>query len=291
MLVRVLFAFMRLLHFLPFGALARVGEALGWLAFHLARPRREVCLINLRKCFPEMSEAERVVLARRHFMLFGRFLLDHAIMWWSSSRRFRRFVQIEDERYLDDAVGGPLIILSPHFLGMDMGGVRIACDRAVTNMYQKQKNPVVDAQVLDGRRRHVAPGTRFFSRQEGLRGIARAIRDGLPFYYMPDLDFGPDNSVFVPFFGVPAATITGVSRLAKLTGAKVVPCVARMLPGGAGYRVRFYPAWENFPGDDPVTDARRMNAFIEDRVREMPEQYYWVHKRFKTRPPGEAKWY
>jgi len=282
---------MWLLHFLPFGALARAGSGLGWLAFHLVRPRRAVCLINLRKCFPELSETERVALARRHFMLLGRFVLDHAIMWWASEQRFRRFVHLEDEHHLAAVLGRPLIILSPHFLGMDMGGVRIACDYAVTSMYQKQKNPVVDHQVYAGRLRFVAPGTRTFSRQEGLRTIARAIKEGLPFFYLPDLDFGPRDSVFVPFFGIPTATITGVSRLAKLTGARVVPCVTRILPGGQGYRVRFFPAWDNFPSGEEVEDARRMNAFIEERVREMPEQYYWVHKRFKTRPPGEKKLY
>ena len=118
--------------------------------------------------------------------------------------------------------------------------------------------------------------------------MVKALKRGESFYYLPDMDLGARDSVFVPFCGVPAATITGLSRIARLGGAVVVPCVTRQLPGAAGYVVRFYPAWRDFPSGDLEADARQMNAFIEERVREMPEQYYWLHKRFKTRPAGEA---
>ena len=124
-----------------------------------------------------------------------------------------------------------------------------------------------------------------------MRGVVKAVREGTPFYYLPDMDFGARDSIFVPFFGIPAATITGVSRLARLAHARVVPAVTRQLPGGEGYVLTFYPAWENFPSDDVVADTRRVNAFIEERVLEMPEQYYWLHKRFKTRPAGEPRFY
>ena len=117
------------------------------------------------------------------------------------------------------------------------------------------------------------------------------MKQGLPFYYLPDMDYGQRDTIFVPFFGVSAATITGVSRLARMAGARVLPCVTRMLPGGAGYVVRFLPAWEHYPGASIEADTLRMNAFVEEQVRQMPEQYLWVHKRFKTRPPGEASWY
>ena len=132
---------------------------------------------------------------------------------------------------------------------------------------------------------------RLVSREEGLRPLVRVMREGLPFYYLPDLDFGARDSVFVPFFGVPTATITGLSRIARLARAAVVPVITRQLPGGQGYVLQFFPAWENFPTDDVEADARRMNAFIEERVLEMPEQYHWLHKRFKTRPPGVAQLY
>jgi KDO2-lipid IV(A) lauroyltransferase len=130
-----------------------------------------------------------------------------------------------------------------------------------------------------------------FSRHHGVRSVVKAIRRGLPFYYLPDMDFGARDSIFVPFFGVPAATVTGLSRIARMAGAVVVPVVTRQLPGAGGYRVRFFPAWRDFPSGDLERDARRMNDFIEERVLEMPEQYFWLHKRFKTRPAGEAKYY
>jgi KDO2-lipid IV(A) lauroyltransferase len=291
MLSRFALCLMWLLHFLPLAILARVGEAVGGLAYHLVKPRRRVVLVNLAKCFPDMPEAERVALAKRHFRMVGRFFLEHSIMWYASKERFMRLVQYEDAQHLDAHIGRPVIILAPHFLGMDAAGVRVSCDHEITSMYQKQKDPVIDERIRSGRVRFIFGRSRLFSRQDGLRTIARSIKDAIPFFYLPDMDFGPAESTFVPFFGVQTATITGLSRLAKLTGAKVVPCVARILPGGQGYRARFYPAWEGFPTDDPLADTRRMNAFIEERVREMPEQYYWVHRRFKTRPPGEAGFY
>jgi KDO2-lipid IV(A) lauroyltransferase len=130
-----------------------------------------------------------------------------------------------------------------------------------------------------------------FSRQDGIRPVVRALRDGIPFYYLPDMDLGPRESIFVPFFGVPTATVPALSRLAQVSRARVVPIVTRQLPDGEGYAARFYPAWDDFPTGDIAADTQRMNEFIEAMVREMPEQYYWVHKRFKTRPPGQLKPY
>jgi len=286
-------ALMWLLHWLPLPLLARCGEALGHLAWYVVVPRRRVCLANLAACFPEWPESHRRAIARRHFALFGRFVLEHGILWWASVERFRRLVTIEGAHHLDAHRGRPLIVLAPHFLGLDMGGARIAADGSLASMYQKQKNAVLDARILAGRMRFIAlhAGSRLFSRLDGMLAIVRTVRQGVVFYYLPDMDLGARDAVFVPFFGVPAATITGVSRLAKLAGARVVPCVTEMLPGGAGYRVRFHAAWEAFPTDDPTADARRMNAFIEDQVRALPEQYYWLHKRFKTRPPGAPSLY
>ena len=159
----------------------------------------------------------------------------------------------------------------------------------VGSVYSQQKDPTFDRVLLHGRTRFVKPV--LFSRQEGIRPVIKALREGLPFYYLPDMDFGERDSIFVPFFGVPAATITGLARMAQLARAVVLPAVTTQLPGSAGYVLRFYPAWENYPSGDLAADPRRMTAFIEERVREMPEQYYWLHKRFKTRPPGEARFY
>ena len=278
-----------LLHFLPLPLLALVGQGLGLLAYTLGRERRRVARTNLRLCFPELSAAVRERLVRSHFRALSRSFFEHGILWWSSAARIRRLVRIEGEQYLAAVQGQPLILLAPHFVGLDMGGLRISLEVQVASLYSKQKNPVTDQLLLRGRLRFNAP--RLFSRQDSVRGVVKAIRAGLPFYYLPDMDFGRRDSIFVPFFGVPTATITGVSRLANLARAKVLPAVTKQLPGGQGYVLKFYPAWENFPTDDVAADARRVNAFIEERVREMPEQYFWVHKRFKTRPEGEPRLY
>jgi len=275
-----------LIHWLPLPVQALIGQMAGALLYVLARERRHVVLTNLRCCFTDKTPDERQRIARRHFAAFARSLIEHGILWWGSAGRVRRLVRIEGIEHWQAVRDRPVIWLVPHFVGLDMGAVRLTADYPFVAMYSRQKNPVFDAVLYRGRTR-LGPSL-MVSRQEGLRPVARAMKNGMPFYYLPDMDYGPRDSVFVPFFGMPAATITGLSRIAALTGAVVLPAVTTQLPGGQGYVLRFYPAWTHFPGDDPVADARRMNAFIEDRVREMPEQYYWVHKRFKTRPPGEA---
>lgn len=289
MLTRLGLAVIWLLHFLPLALLAPVGRAFGMLLYALAHERRKVAQTNLRLCFPALSEAEHVALARRHFRAFGRSLVEHGILWWSSRERVQRLIRIEGLEHWRAVADRPVIWLAPHFVGLDMGGIRLGSEYRVASVYSHQKNPVFDAILYHGRTRFVMP--ELFSRQQGMRPLVKAMRQGLPFYYLPDMDFGERDSIFVPFFGVPAATITGLSRIARLAGAVVVPAVTRQLPGSDGYELRFYPAWENFPSEDAEADARRMNAFIEERVREMPEQYFWLHKRFKTRPPGEPRFY
>lgn len=278
-----------LLHFLPLTLLARCGAGFGWLLYAFGRERRRVARINLRLCFPALSDAERENLVKRHFKAFGRSLLERGILWWSPKSRIQKLVKIEGLEHWQAVANRPVIWLAPHFVGLDMGGVRLTTDYPLVSMYSRQKNPLFDALLLHSRTRF--GNSPMASRQDGLKPVVRAMRQRLPFYYLPDMDFGARDAVFVPFFGVPAATITALSRLAKITGAAVVPSVTRQLPGGGGYVLKFYPAWENFPGQDAESDTRRMNAFIEDRVREMPEQYFWLHKRFKTRPRGEEKFY
>ncbi|MCW5576051.1 MAG: lipid A biosynthesis acyltransferase [Burkholderiales bacterium] len=278
-----------LLHWLPLSLLAPLGRAAGLLLHAFAAERRRVVMTNLALCFPELGDRGRRELAREHFAAFARSLLEHGILWWGSRERVLKLVRIEGIEHWQAVRDRPVIFLAPHFVGLDMGGIRIGAEYRVVSVYSRQKNAAFDAVLYRGRTRFVMPA--LFSRQDGIRPVAKAIKSGLPFYYLPDMDFGERDSIFVPFFGVPAATITGLARIAALTGAVVVPAVTTQLPGSAGYVLRFHPAWENFPSGDLAADTRRMNAFIEERVREMPAQYYWLHKRFKTRPPGEARYY
>lgn len=286
---RLVLGIVWLLHFLPLAMLAPIGRGLGLLLYAVTGERRRVGRTNLRMCFPDWTEKERRRLLRRHYQAFTRAILERGILWWSSKARVMRVIRIEGLEHWQSLGDRPVIWFAPHFVGLDAGGSRITTEYRGSSMYSHQRNPVLDAILYHGRTRFVKP--RLLSRQEGVRPLVRAIRDGQPFYYLPDMDFGPRDSVFVPFFGVPTATITGLSRIARLANAVIVPAVTRQLPGGQGYVLRFYPPWENFPTGDDETDARRMNAFIEERVREMPEQYHWLHKRFKTRPPGVERVY
>ena len=288
-MVRLGLALIWLLRFLPLAVLSRVGDALGMLLYALAYERRNVVTINLQLCFPELGDAVRAGLARRHFRAFGRSMLEHGILWWGSKERVQRLVRVEGLEHWQAVADRPVIWFTPHFVGLDMGGVRLTSEYRLVSVYSRQKDSEFDAILYHGRTRFEPP--ELYSRQQGIRPVVRAMRKGLPLYYLPDMDFGERDSIFVPFFNVRAATITGLSRIAQLAGAAVVPCVTRQLPGGAGYVLRMYPAWADFPSGDFEADARRMNAFIEERVREMPEQYYWLHKRFKTRPLGEPNPY
>jgi KDO2-lipid IV(A) lauroyltransferase len=279
---------------LPLPVTRACGAALGLIAYVVARQRRRVARINLRACFPKLSDRERRRLARAHFRAFGQALLDRGLIWWASRERIERHIRWVDLHHFEDAVAaGPVIVLAPHFVGLDAGGIRFSMLMHAISMYSHQKNRVLDAALLAARSRFNKPI--LLSRQDGMRPAVRAMRRGLSFYYLPDMDFGARDAAFVPFFGVSAATITAPARLARITKARVVPCITRMTKDG--YESRFYPAWTDFPDADddaPATlarAARRMNAFIEERVREMPEQYLWTHKRFKTRPPGERKFY
>jgi KDO2-lipid IV(A) lauroyltransferase len=281
---------MWLIHFLPLGAQAAIGNALGAALFWLIPERRRVTRINLAKCFPDMDPAARERLARAHFRAFTRSFIEHGLLWWAPRGRIERLVRLEGLEHLRALGDTPAILFVPHFVGLDAGGTRLACAVDAVAMFARQKDPLFTRLLRHGRTRF--GNQRLVSRQEGVRAAIQAMRrERRPLFYLPDLDHGPRNAVFVPFFGVPAATVPGLSRIAKLVGAKVLPCVARMLPGGAGYLLRMEPPWEDFPTGDVEADTRRMNAYIEKVALEMPEQYLWMHKRFKTRPPGEARFY
>ena len=283
----------KLLALIPTRAIAAASGPLSTLGWWLAKSRRRIALTNLRLCFPHMSEAERDTIARAHFRAYLQAALEHGFLWNASAEKIRNYVTLHDEdewrQFQKSENRKPVIWLCPHFIGLDACAIRISVDTSGCSLYSEQSNPDLDQMMLAGRTRF--SNSRIIARTEGVKPIIRAMKSGLPFYYLPDMDFGARDSVFVPFFGVKAATITGVSRLAKLTGAAVVPVVATQRPNGNGYDVRFYPAWDKFPSGDDEADARRVNGFIEERVLENTAQYLWTHKRFKTRPPNEPSVY
>lgn len=289
MLARLGIFILWLIHFLPFRIIVAIGNGVGTLLYLLAASRRRIGEINLKLCFPELSDAARTKLLRDHFKMFGRGLIERSILWWSSPERICSLIRVEGTEHFEAVKNQSAILLNPHFVGLDTGGQWITQQTNIVCMYANQKSAYLTQLLKDKRARF--GNQQLYSRQQGLRPILKEMRSGHPLIYQPDQDQGIKDGAFVPFFGVPAATMTSVPRIAKMTGAKVVPGITRVLPGGEGYVLTFYPAWDNYPSGDDVADARRMNAFIEDRAREMPEQYFWLHKRFKTRPAGEESFY
>ncbi|WP_050476363.1 lipid A biosynthesis acyltransferase [Herbaspirillum rhizosphaerae] len=284
--MKALIALMWLLHWLPLPILGRLGAGLGSLLFIIMKPRRHITLTNLRLCFPDKSEAEREIIARQHFQAYARSALERGILWWASEKRLKRLIKIDSGVPVDVIKSGPTILLCPHFVCLEIPGIALVLnsDLSICTIYSRQQNEVVDQALLKGRSRF-RPVT-LLSREKGVKPIIRAMRDGLPFIMLPDMDFGLRDAEFVPFFGRPAATLTATARIAAATHANVIPMITTFLPNYQGWKTTFYPAWENYPGDDIVEATRRMNAFIEQRVLEAPAEYFWAHKRFKTQPEG-----
>lgn len=287
--MRLLVLLMWLLHWLPLPIIGRLGVLIGDLLFLYKKKRRNITLTNLRLCFPHWSEEQRHAVAKQHFQNYARSVLERGILWWGSQARLRRLIKVEPGVPLQDIAAKPTILLCPHFVSLDVAGVAVMLESSLCSIYTKQVNEVFDTVLRKGRSRFRP--VRLFSRAEGVKPIIRAMREGLPFFMLPDMDFGAMDAAFVPFFGIPAATLTAPARIAAATGAHVIPVVATYLSNYRGWTVRFYPAWEDYPGDDIVAATRYMNAFIEERAVETPAEYFWTHKRFKTRPEGEPGFY
>lgn len=284
-------AMLWLLHWLPLSWQAAIGRGVGALLWRAAGARRRITMRNLELCMPEVPPQERERIGRELFKWFSRSVLERGLLWWASPARLRRLIHVEGDVDFADRHPGAVMWLAPHFVGLDIAGAacQLFVQRQGASIYQVQKNPVMDAAVRRGRLRHGR--AQIFSRRETARPLMRAVREGAAFFNLPDMDFGARDAAFVPFFGVPAATLLAPSRMARTLDMKVQPVVATMLPGGQGYRVRFLPPWDDFPTADAVADTARMNRWLEEEVRACPAQYFWVHKRFKTRPPGEPGLY
>lgn len=274
---------MHLLAHLPLAWIRALGWVLGWVLYVLVVPRRRVALTNLRLCFPNKSAAEIRALARRTFVHFAQAWLDRGWLWHGAPELVRRRLTLSGA--VHELQGSePVVIFAPHFVGLDAGWTALAqqLPRHFTTIYTDQANKVIDAWILAGRQRFGA--VRLFGRADGVKTIMAALRAGDPLYLLPDMSFGVEDSVFVPFYGVPAATVPSLSRFARLGRARVVPVISRMTRHG--YTVEVLPAWPDVPSDNLVADTALMNSHLQSYIDTMPDQYFWVHKRFKDRPPG-----
>jgi KDO2-lipid IV(A) lauroyltransferase len=279
---------MHLLSRLPLAWVRALGRGFGLFLYLVLWPRRHVVDVNLRTCFPHWSASQRRRVAVQVFVRVTQAFLDRGWLWHAPPEVVRRRVVLTGA--LRELAGtDPTIVFAPHFVGLDAGvtGLTQQLPRRFMGIYTPQSNKVVDAWVLQGR--HRFGGARPLSRADGVRGLVAALRAGDVMYLLPDMNFGPEESIFVPFYGVPAATVPSLSRFARLGRAKVVPVITRLTP--TGYEVRVMEAWAGFPSGDVEADTALMNERLQGYIDEMPEQYYWVHKRFKTRPPGEPPIY
>ncbi len=278
-------ALLQLLGRLPLSWLRAFGAMLGFILYLLVGPRRRVAQTNLRLCMPHLSTRQIRVLTLRTFIHFAQAWLDRGWLWHASPDVLRRRLSLTGA--VTELQGAnPVVIFAPHFVGLDAGWSALTQQlaRQFTTIYTNQRSKVIDAWILSGRQRFGQP--RLFGRVDGVKDIVTALRAGHLLYLLPDMNFGPEESIFVPFYGVSAATVPSLSRFARLGRAKVVPVVTRMTR--QGYTVEVMPCWPGFPTDDMVADTALMNERLQSYIDTMPDQYFWVHKRFKSRPPGVA---
>ncbi len=274
---------------LPFSLQVRLGRMLGHLMWAFGGRRKRITQTNIDLCFPELSGEQRTRIARENFESMGIAVLEMGMSWWASERRLRKLVTLEGMEHLDAALqaGHGVILLGIHFTTLEIGGRLLAMFAHFQVLYRENKNTAMEYVIHRGRSKFTyKPILR-----DNLLGMRRSLRQNIPVWYAPDQDFGIDKGIFIPFFGIPAATITATSTLAKMAHSPVVPYYQIRLPGAQGYRLMLLPALENFPGADIEADARRINAVIESCIRQQPEQYLWAHRRFKTRPPGSPPLY
>jgi Kdo2-lipid IVA lauroyltransferase/acyltransferase len=278
-------ALLRALSLLPYRWVARLGSALGAALYRLPSRRKHVVLVNLRLCFPAKTECELDDLARNHFRHVARSYLERAIQWYGSAKSLTSLVEIESKIDLYDKDAPPTIFMGFHFVAIEVGCILFSTRLPAASLYTRMSN----TRLCDlAKRQRGRFGAEMIERSTSARKIVALLRSGKPVMLAADMDHGIDNSVFVPFFGVPACTLTSVSRLARLGRARVVPFVTEVLPNYRGYKLTVFEPLDDFPSDSDAVDARRMNAFLETQILKFPEQYYWVHRRFKHRPPGEA---
>lgn len=288
MLTRLGIAFTRWIAYLPLPWLRRFSTIMGYVLYVVVAHRRHVVQVNLRLCFPHLSKKQVQVLTRRVFVRFTQAWFDRGWLWSGKVSLVRQRLRLTGDV---GALEGntPTVIFAPHFVGLDAGWTALTqtLPRHFTTIYTHQANKAADSWILQGRQRFGS--AQLFGRRDGIKTLVASLKKGDPLYLLPDMDFGVRESVFVPFYGVNTATVSSLSRFARLARAKVVPVVTRMTD--TGYDVQVFTPWADFPSNDALADTALMNARLQTYIDAMPDQYYWVHKRFKGRPAGKASFY
>lgn len=270
-------------HF-PFPLQMRIGRGLGLLSYRFAKQRRHICEVNLKLCFPELNDDERQQLVKKTFIANGMGIIEIAIVWYGNIENYRNRFTVEGVENLEKAraKGKGVLLLCAHFSTLELAGCVTNMISSMDITYRPNKNPLFQAAMLKGRKRHYSR----VLRREDVRGAMRSLKEGRTLWYAPDQDYGLRHSVFVPFFGNDAATITATSRFARFNDSAVLFYQHYRNADNSGYHLEFGAELENFPGGDEVADARRINELVENAIRKSPDQYLWLHKRFKTQAAG-----
>ena len=279
---------LRLIGLLPFPVIYALSAVLGEALFILVRSRARITLINLQRCLPELSAQQHRQIARRHFRLLICSGLSIGTMWWASKTRLNRLIKIKGLAHIDRAQkqGHGIILLAPHFVALDAGGLALSKDCVVTSMYQSHKNPVFDYVSIKQRSRF---GADLFDHTAPLTRLIRSIRAGKPFYYLPDQNAGARRGIYAPFFGIQASTYPSLGKMAKAGHAVVIPFSNRIT--WRGIESELDEPMADFPVGDALEDTTRMNLQVEKMVRERLADYLWSHKRFKQQPEGAPDFY
>ncbi|WP_043309449.1 lipid A biosynthesis lauroyl acyltransferase [Pseudomonas sp. ML96] len=273
---------------LPYRVLLVLGRGLGALMYRVAGSRRHIARRNLELCFPQLSEAERERLLRDNFASTGIAFFEMAMSWWWPKARLAKLAHIEGLEYLQQE-GQGVILMALHFTTLEIGAALLGQRQTIDGMYREHKNPLFDFVQRRGRERHNQDASAI--EREDIRAMLKVLRAGRAIWYAPDQDYGPKQSIFVPLFGVTAATVTATTKFARLGKARVVPFTQERLADGSGYRLVVHPPLADFPGESEEADCLRINQWIEQAVSACPAQYLWAHRRFKTRPEGEPRLY
>ena len=276
---------------LPYRALLCLGRALGAVMYRVAGERRRIAARNLELCFPELSADERRHLLKENFASTGIAFFEMAMSWWWPKARLARLAHIEGIEHLQAAQrdGQGAILMAVHFTTLEIGAALLGQVHTIDGMYREHGNPLFDFIQRSGRERHNLDSLAV--EREDVRGMLKLLRAGRAIWYAPDQDYGAKQSLFVPLFGIPAATVTATTKFARLGKARVIPFTQRRLDDGSGYRLVVHPPLEGFPGESEEADCLRINQWVEGVLRECPEQYLWAHRRFKSRPEGAPRLY
>lgn len=280
----------RLVTMLPYRVLYVLGQGIGLLLYLLPTRRKHIACTNIALCFPELDASERKSLLRDNFRSMGIALMEVGMAWWWPKQRLQKWITLEGLEHLQRATDRGVILVGMHFTTLEIGGAALTSAIEIDGMYKAHSNPVYDYIQLKGRVSHNVSGCNLFDRKD-MRGTLKCLRNGRVLWYLPDQDYGLNQSLFAPFFGISAATVHATSRMAMKTNASVIPVTFTRLPNAGGYKVTIEAALDNFPSDDIFSDTCRINQLVEQYVRAQPDQYLWVHRRFKNRPQGEKDYY